>query len=186
MFTHNAFRFPGAASLEELRAAPKKVHYLQTKYNAMHRHVYAHVYAHDSNVDETNIDELRDAIFVFVCVDHGPSKKFVLRKLEEFGVPFVDTGMGVWQTGDAVGGIDRTSIGLPGRTQRLWSELSFADNEDDEYDQDIQIAKLNMLNAAHAVIVWKKTFGFYFDFEHESMSTYTVDGNHLLNERHAS
>ena len=39
-----------------------------------------------------------------------------------------------------------------------------------------------MLNAALAVIKWKKIFSFYIDFEHEHSSTYTIDGNHLLNE----
>ena len=39
-----------------------------------------------------------------------------------------------------------------------------------------------MLNAALAVIKWKKLFGFYTDFEREFSSTYTLDGNHFLNE----
>jgi len=43
-----------------------------------------------------------------------------------------------------------------------------------------------MLNAALAVIKWKKLFGFYFDFEQELSSTYTIDGNHLLNEDQAA
>jgi hypothetical protein len=53
---------------------------------------------------------------------------------------------------------------------------------DDEYRQNIQIAELNTLNAALAVIRWKKHLGFYVDLEHEFSSTYTIDGNILINE----
>ena len=180
MLTHNAFRAPGAASLDELIAAPKKVHYLRDKYDAMHRNVIAH----DAHVNESNIDELRDADFVFIAVDVGQAKRFIIQKLQEFGVPFADTGMGIYQVGASLGGMVRTTASSPGHTDHIWEQerISFADEEDDEYDQNIQIAELNMLNAALAVIRWKKHFGFYTDFEHEFSSTYTIDGNHLLNE----
>ena len=81
----------------------------------------------------------------------------------------------------------RTTASTPGHTEHIWDNdrISFADEADDEYDQNIQIAELNMLNAALAVIKWKKIFGFYTDFEHEHSSTYTIDGNHLLNEDQA-
>ena len=38
------------------------------------------------------------------------------------------------------------------------------------------------MNATLAVIKWKKLCGFYHDFQHEHFSTYTIDGNKLLNE----
>lgn len=40
----------------------------------------------------------------------------------------------------------------------------------------------NALNAAMAVIRWKKLCGFYLDLEGEHHSVYVIDGNHLLNE----
>lgn len=40
----------------------------------------------------------------------------------------------------------------------------------------------NALNAAFAVIKWKKLFGFYADNEGEHFSTYTVDGNLLTSD----
>jgi hypothetical protein len=40
--THNAFRAPGAPSLEELREAPKKVDYLKRICSRMHRNIVAH------------------------------------------------------------------------------------------------------------------------------------------------
>jgi hypothetical protein len=51
-----------------------------------------------------------------------------------------------------------------------------------DYSQNIQIADLNSLNAALAVIKWKKLLGFYRDLEHEHFSTYTIDGNLVTNE----
>ncbi len=183
MLTHNAFRAPGAATIDELRAAPRKVDYYQAKYAAMHRHIIRHA----AHVTAANIDELRDADFVFISVDAGGTKKFIIEKLQDFGIPFVDAGMGLYQVADSLGGLVRTTASTPGHTEHIWDNdrISFADEADDEYDQNIQIAELNMLNAALAVIKWKKIFGFYTDFEHEHSSTYTIDGNHLLNEDQA-
>lgn len=178
MLTHNAFRSPGAATLDELNERPRKVDYLQVKYDAMHRHVVAH----PENVDDTNIDEMRDADFVFLSIDAGPAKKLIIEKLQEFEVPFIDAGMGIYQKDSSLAGIVRTTTGTPGHMDHIGSQISFADEDDDEYDQNIQIADLNMLNAALAVIRWKKLCGFYLDFEHELSSKYTIDGNHLLNE----
>ncbi len=181
MFTHNAFRSPGAATLDELRKAPRKVDYLQAKYDAMHRHVVAHA----EHVDHTNIDELQDADFVFLSIDAGPAKKFIIQKLLEFEVPFIDVGMGIDQRGSSLGGLVRTTAVTPGHIDHIWSQVSFAEEGDDEYEQNIQIADLNMLNAALAVIRWKKLCGFYSDLEHELSSIYTIDGNHLLNRDQA-
>ena len=50
------------------------------------------------------------------------------------------------------------------------------------YARNIQIADLNALNAILAVIKWKKLFGFYVDLEREHHSTYTINGNVLMNE----
>lgn len=179
MLTHNAFRSPGAASLEELRDAPFKTEFLQTKYEAMRRNVVGHaVY-----LDESNIGEIDDADFVFLSMDAGPSKKLIVERLQRSGIAFVDTGMGVYQVGESIGGLLRTTASTSGHTQHIWENdrLSFDDEDDDEYSQNIQIVELNMLNAAFAVIKWKKLFGFYTDFEDEFSSVYTTDGNHMLN-----
>lgn len=183
LLTHNAFRSPGAASLEELNERPTKVEYLQAKYDPMHRGVISH----PENVNASNVEELRDADFVFIAIDDGPAKKLIIENLQAFGVSFVDVGMGVYQHGDSLAGLVRTTASAPGHSDHIWGKdrISFADEDDDLYDQNIQIADLNMLNAAHAVIKWKKLFGFYIDFEREFSSTYTIDGNHMLNEDQA-
>ena len=50
-----------------------------------------------------------------------------------------------------------------------------------EGDDKALIADLNALNAALAVIKWKKLFGFYHDYNNEPSSTYTVEMNALQN-----
>lgn len=180
MLPHNAFRVPGAVPLETLKTVPSKVDYHHGIYDALHRHVIPHT----AHIDATNVDELRGLDFVFVCVDAGPLKKLLAEKLIEFGVPFVDTGMGIEQKNGSLGGIVRTSRIRPveGQAESILGDLSFAEAEEDEYDQNIQIVELNMLNAAHAVIAWKKHLGYYRDFRGEKESNYTIDGNLLTND----
>jgi hypothetical protein len=118
--------------------------------------------------------------FVFLCLDKSSVKRLIVDKLQEYGVAFIDVGMGIVMTNDSLCGILRTTTG----TQNYISHkvpLSDGD-ENNEYDQNIQIADLNALNAALAVIKWKKLFGFYHDFEKEHNSLYTIDGNIIINE----
>ena len=48
--------------------------------------------------------------------------------------------------------------------------------------RNMQIADLNALNAALAVIKWKKLAGFYRDIKAEHHSQFTIDGSLLINE----
>lgn len=54
------------------------------------------------------------------------------------------------------------------------------EGEDDIYASNIQIADLNALNAALAVVKWKKMIGFYQDFTSACHSTFTIDTGKLL------
>ena len=60
-------------------------------------------------------------------------------------------------------------------------DLSGADDLDDEYERNAQMAELNALNAALAVIKWKKIRGIYSDFGCELHCLYALDGNRLIN-----
>lgn len=180
---HNAFRSPGAASIEQLRDAPFKVDYYADIYSAMHRGIVTHC----ESVDEHNIAELLSMDFVFLALDSGTAKKYIVDQLLRQGVPFIDSGIGVYRVGDALAGIVRTTTSTRDKHDHIHGlhRIPFAD-ADDEYDTNIQIADLNALNATLAVLKWKKLFGFYTDYEHEHFSAYTIDGNHLLNADEAS
>lgn len=176
---HNAFRSPGAPSVEQLRAKPRKVTYFAEQYSRMRRKIVPHDYF----IDAANVDQLQEMDFVFVCIDSGNAKKVIVEKLEQCGKPFIDVGMGVYETDTSLAGIVRVTSSTTGQRAHVHKRMSLADgNGDDDYSRNIQIADLNALNAALAVIKWKKLFGFYVDLENEHHSTYTINGNVLTNE----
>ncbi len=175
---HNAFRTPGAPSLEELVAIPKKAAYLKGIYDKMRNGIFAHV----DYIDADNLDALREMSFVFLCIE-GTAKQFIVEKLEEFRLSFIDVGMGVYLSEGSLGGILRATTSTPGQRDHLHKRVSFASDADrNEYATNIQIADLNALNAALAVIKWKKLAGFYQDLDFEHHCTYTIGGNMLGNE----
>jgi len=179
LLTHNAFRAPGAASLAELEGQPKKVDYLREKYIGMHRGVVAHPY----DLDGSNVGELDGVDFAFLCIDAGPAKASIVEKLEGLGVSFVDVGMGINFSEHGLGGILRVTTSTPARRDHFRSRAPMGGSTGDgEYDRNIQIAELNALNAALAVIKWKKLYGFYRDYENAYNSTYTIDSEMLISE----
>jgi hypothetical protein len=176
---HNAFRSPGAPSLEELRLAPKKVEYLKSIYSKMHRGILVH----DLKMDADNLNLLDGVTFVFICIDGGEAKRLIIQKLESLNIPFIDVGMGLELTDGSLGGIIRVTASTPDKRQHVHDgRVSFGGGGgDDVYSSNIQVADLNALNAVLAVIKWKKIRGFYRDLEKEHHCTYTTDGNMLLN-----
>jgi hypothetical protein len=177
---HNAFRSPGCPTIDELKEEPQKVAYFKDRYARMHRGIIAH----PSYIDASNVDELRAMSFVFVCME-GASKRLIVEKLEEFGLTFIDVGMGVYVTNESLGGVVRVTTSTPIHREHVRAKNRIPCSDTDgrnEYDKNVQIADLNALNAALAVVRWKKLFGYYLDLENEHHSTYTVDGNTLTNE----
>lgn len=174
---HNAFRAPGAPALEELRDAPLKVDYLKGIYSRMHRGIVAH----PALLTPENLHLLDGVTFAFVSMDDGAAKRPIVEKLEAMGIPFIDVGMGLELVDGSLGGILRTTTSTPEKRSHMRDRASFAGGGDEIYESNIQVAELNALNAALAVIKWKKLRGFYRDLEHEHHATYTTDGNMLLN-----
>jgi hypothetical protein len=78
---HNAFRGPGAPSIEELREAPKKVEYFKGVYSCMHRRIIAH----PVRLGPENVHLLNGVTFAFIAIDDGPEKLAVIEKLEAIG-----------------------------------------------------------------------------------------------------
>jgi hypothetical protein len=178
---HNAFRSPGAASIDELSKRSKKVVYFSELYSRMRRNIFPH----DNYLDSQNINQLQGMNFVFLCLDRGMDKLPIVERLEEWGTSFIDVGMGVQLIDEFLIGVLRVTTSTVNKRDhvRTKNRIPFSDvNGDDEYSQNIQIADLNSFNAALAVIKWKKLFGFYKDYDNEHFSTYTIDGNVLDNE----
>ena len=78
----------------------------------------------------------------------------------------------------------RVTAGFPQADKHIWEKgaITFSDPDvGNEYSWNIQVSDLNALNAALAVIKWKKWAGFYVDLEREMHSVYPIDGNILIN-----
>jgi molybdopterin/thiamine biosynthesis adenylyltransferase len=175
--THNAFRAPGAPTLTELEELPFKVEHFTAIYSNMHRGITAHPY----DIDATNVDELSELSFVFICIDENEAKKPIFAALEEYGIPFIDVGMGIDEVAGKLTGIIRTTTSTPAQRDHIEVRVPAGTVIDNEYRTNIQIAELNALNAALAVIRWKKERGIYADLEDEHHSLYAINGNHLTN-----
>jgi hypothetical protein len=176
---HNAFRAPGAPSIDELRVKQKKVAYLAAVYEKMRRGICAH----DHFLDGSTADDLRGLDFVFLCLDSGVTKKAIVMKLMEFGIPFVEVGMGIVRCQDGLSGLMRVTISTKESQEQVVKMMNFSDGNqaEDEYSTNIQIAELNAMNAALAVIRWKKLYGFYRDSSRAHSFSYSIAANEMVN-----
>ena len=177
---HNAFRAPGAPSLARLREVPKKVDYYVEIYSKMRWGIFGHPVA----LGPSNLHLLDGITFAFLCMDAGDAKVAVVQKLESMGLPFIDVGMGLELVDGSLGGILRVTTSTPQKRDHVHQggRIPFAGGgAKDLYASNIQVADLNCLNAALAVHKWKKLKGFYRDLERENHSTFTTDGNLLIN-----
>ena len=115
-------------------------------------------------------------------MDAGEPKRLAVQRLEDMGVSFVDVGMGLELVNGSLGGILRVTASTPNKRDHFGKRVSFeGGGVENLYASNIQVAELNMMNAALAVIKWKKLLGFYRDLENEHHCSYTTDGNMLLN-----
>lgn len=116
-------------------------------------------------IDSTCAEDLKGATFAFVAVDKGSSRKEIFELLIALKIPFIDMGMGLDRTQGPLSGQLRATYYSPEDAQAR-KDQEFAmlvDHSDAEYRLNIQIAELNALNAALAIIQYKKIKGFYFD-----------------------
>ncbi len=160
--SHNAFRSPGAASLEEINAKEPKTDYFARKYDPMRRDIVSHAYF----LDQNNVSELAGFDFAFLCVDKGEIRAMLVKFLIENGIPFIDTGMNlklVAETNSLIGTC-RTTLVTPAKSDHVADYIPMDSHDDDVlYRQNIQVADMNAINAMLAVIKWKQHLGFYGD-----------------------
>lgn len=179
---HNAFRAPGAPSVDQLSKRAKKVDHFCEIYSNMRKAIYSH----RDDLTASNVELLAGMDFVFICIDDGETKKVILGKLLSAGIPFADSGIGVEVEGSALTGSVRVTTVTKENWGHVKERVPFSDNGDDLYAKNIQIAELNALNAALAVIKWKKLCGFYHDLEKEHHSVYEINTNQLINDEVAA
>ncbi len=175
---HNAYRSPGAPKKEEI-TNPLKVDWFWNIYDKMHSGIIRHPYY----VQKENIDELSDFDFVFIAIDDSESRGFIINRLIEKGVPFIDVGMDIGlDKHNSLRGICRFTLGTPDFHDHVEKVVSFTKTDLDVIYRNIQIADINMLNASMAVGKWKQYLGFYADDVHEHHSLYTLSTHGLTKE----
>ena len=178
---HNAFRYPGAPSIDELKKKQKKVDRLTEIYSKMKKTIFSHPLF----IDETNVSQLNPMGFVFLCIE-GANKRVIVNYLIENKIPFVDVGIGLSNQDNSLGGLVRATTCTAEYSKHANTRIDFGEGEHNEYAQNIQIADINALNAALAVIKWKKLRGFYVDLRQEHNTVYCIDTNTLTNDETAN
>jgi len=171
--THNAFRAPGAASAADLAQNLSKVDYFAARYAPMRNGIVSH----KCRITENNLHLLDELDFVFVAVDSGPSRRLICEHLQSVGIAFIDVGMDVQINQQAIGlyGMFRVTLSTPEQSKHFFDSVpTFEDDGEGLYRSNIQVADLNMCNAAHAVICWKQYRSFYLEHNRAHHRVFTL------------
>jgi molybdopterin/thiamine biosynthesis adenylyltransferase len=153
---HSAFRAPGAATIDDLRARRRKVDHFASMYRGIHRGVVPHAV----RIDAGTAPLLDMLDFAFVCIDDAAAKPPIMERLAARGIPYVDVGMGLHASDRGIVGAMRTTLVTPDDDTMI-DRIPIVGDPDGIYSTNIQICELNALNAAFAVIAWKQHHGFY-------------------------
>jgi hypothetical protein len=168
---HNAFRAPGAASLDQIVRRRKKVDYFAEAYEPFR----SGVVPHGTYVNSANAWELLNGMdFVFLAADHTDEVADVAQWMRETDIRFIDVGVGLSHTSSGLNGTVRTTLIVSETPQNISVPSGVAD---DEYAVNIQVAEVNAMNAVLAVLRWKRLAGFYADGRSEYLSTYSLAMN---------
>ena len=175
---HNAFRSPGPFSRDELEGGPIKSAIHARRYSCMRKGIVPCT----TCIDDTNVQQLGTFDTVFLCIAGHPIKARILETCLAHETLLIDVGMGVHRAGDSLAGTIRTTTLYSDHHDHAEDCIDLAgDDAPGEYERNTQLAELNALNAALAVIKWKKVRGFYSDLTRELNCEYVIDGNKLMN-----
>jgi hypothetical protein len=156
---HTAFRSPGRVDAAEF--GQKKADVYRQRYDDFR----AGLSFHAKYLDASCANELDGATFAFVCVDKGDARAEIVNLLLAKGTPFIDVGMSLKRRQEQLTGMARLTYFSTEHGARIRDKglVELKDHPDDEYRTTIQIAELNALNAALAIIKYKQLRGFYLE-----------------------
>lgn len=177
---HNAFRAPGATPSAKFECDGDlyKVDYYYQIYNEMH----SGIFPHQQYITLENISELGTLDFIFLSVDRNSVRYEITNKLLSMGIPFIDVGLGVNALENELIATLRATLVTEHKSDHLHNRIGPEEATENEYKTNIQIADLNCLNAALAVVSWKRYVGFYQDLKKTHNSLYFINTGKLLNE----
>lgn len=175
---HNAFRAPGAASVENLKKRPPKVIYFAEMYSQMNLAVIPHV----EMITPQNRDELLNMDFVFISIDNAKIRNEIAYYLIDNNKSFINSGIGISLVNDSLTGMIRITMGEPGHYEHLGVAFAGTASDDEEklYRDNIQIAELNAFAAMESVMRWKQSVGFYQDVKRVYDCIYVINKNKII------
>jgi len=144
----------------------------------MHLGIKPHPYL----ITQENINELTDLDYVFVCVDNNEVRAMIVNNLIKMELAFSDVGLGVVKRENGLLGTIRVTSANKNQNDHISETIEKIEGEENEYNTNIQIADLNCLNAALAVLKWKRYVGFYMDLKEEYHSLYHIETNKIIND----
>jgi hypothetical protein len=156
---HNAFRSPGRLDESELGKSKSEI------YRMRYQNFREGLTIERRYIDRSSVDDFDGVTFAFVCVDKGSARAEIFDLLIDLHIPFIDVGLGLnRKQGALCGTIRATYYALDNATNvRDMNLAEMADDPDDIYRRNVQIAELNALNASIAMIRYKQLRGFYVD-----------------------
>lgn len=155
---HNAFRSPGQLMEEDL--GRKKAEVYAKRYDNFRHGLHLTSKA----IDESCTADVDGSTFAFVSVDKGTARARIFDLLIGQKIPFIDVGMGLQRADDgSLKGMMRLTYYPPDRAEAIRAEnrAELNDPPDNMYRTNIQIAELNAMNAALAMVRYKQLKGFY-------------------------
>jgi hypothetical protein len=156
---HTAYRSPGR--VEEAEFGTKKAEVYRKRYDNFRTGLLIE----PKYIDRSTAKDFEGVTFAFVCVDKGLARAEIIELLLAKRIPFIDVGMGLHRRDERLAGMMRMTYFSPEDGARVRDKgiVELQDAPDDIYHTGIQIAELNALNAALAVMRYKQMRGFYFE-----------------------
>jgi hypothetical protein len=178
---HNAFRSPGAPALSNLGNVNSKADYFAEIYLNMRKNIISHNY----KISNQNLGELLDMDFIFISIDNNNDKKDIVEFLVEKEINFIDNGIGLIVVDDSIIGQVRITACTREKHDHINRRIDLGSTTgNNDYSTNIQIAELNALNAALAVIQWKKMLGFYQHQDQHFNDTFSINDGKLINDEY--
>ena len=166
MLDRNIPRVPGAIGQTEICVGEKKAWFYKRIYSTVHAKIGA-----NECITTANAARLADYDTVFACMDQGSDKRLVIETCLANGVLLIDCGMGVPKENGRLRCVLRVTTPRSMEDARLIATTAPQPDAHGAYANNQQI-ELNAMNAALAVIRWKKERGLYVDDAPETTTTY--------------
>ena len=141
------------------------------------------IHPHPVLIDKQNADQLGAYDTVFLCIGAGPVKRRIVEVcMRKSNGLLIDVGMAVRpvRTRRVLYGMIRITTLIPEK-QGHAKRIGLDHPSSDPTSRNHQTIELNALNAAMAVIKWKKIRGVFEDSTGELHSLYNIASNRLSN-----